>query len=858
MSGGSFGNPQGAPLSAMQQSLFAQMDSMRRTSVGVQDIFANRMMGASPYGGGGQMAGAAGDTMFRLNQSLEKLTQQFTKSPMMTGQSMYGGAGISAGQMLAASMGMSVQAQGMPGGQIGTQLGRRMFAENVELGLERFGRGMATQMLPGVIGAGASLLRGGALWGPMAGAAAEAVAPMALRGLGLDADLQRGAIARQFRMDLGDRLGGTGAGRIAQSFAMGNKLAGGMTDYIKNQQQQYQAGALNFGLNAEEYAPLQQAMTGMMGGRDLKRLTEGGAKVIKEQMDALVGVSATLNMTFKETAELAQQFGQAEGGAGALSRYVNTIEAAAARGGVGMSRGLAIQFGLGMRTQARQLGLQGETVAGQVVQDVGVLQSMINQTAGQRMLSHDQMAAFGGNSEQERIQNMVQSMFQAGATIAQGPVGAMIRGNLLAGNPGMQGGMLGMMGTAGGQFARDPFGFVVSQADPTINQQVQTRSLFTYMGMLEESFVNLDPNAAAAAFISKAGSLGMSKTQAGAVQQFYQKNRKTALQIAQQAGGGANVGRVMSAAFGMADSMGMSQSWALDQMSSKGVTLAEAEGRAAGIFGFSGTSSMVFAEADIEASVKEAGDLAARVAEDGLDQATLDKMLATRGGPVIKGLGTLASGTYDLWTRELFGSSDTEDARTKAMAATRQMMEHANQMAYSSEAGLAFVNQNREIMRQAGVTFNSKGDLTGASFSGFDISGMGGSKEYSAVVRSLSKGGNFTAAAQALRESDDETGFQTLLTTIGALSASERGKKAVQDLGLSGVLADRILTEEEFGQKDVAGKLSKFMAQMGGGAASFLAINAVKPMITEASVMQSIMRESRDYLEEISKNTKEK
>jgi len=680
---------------------------------------------------------------------------------------------------------------------------------------------------------------------------------MALRGFALDAYLERGQMARQFRADIGSRLaGGSVGGRIAESFRVGRDLSGHMASYIRDQQKNYDVagGFANFGLNAEEYAPLQQAMTSMMGAGDLKRLVSDGKNVIKEQMDALIEVSSTLNLTFKETAELAQQFGEVEGGAGALAGYVRQIESASQMAGIGLKRGMAAQFGLAMRTQARQLGLQGDISAGQAIQDVGVLQGMMSQTAGQRLLSYDQLAAFGGASEQERIQNMVQAMFQAGATIAQGPVGAMIRGNILAGNTTMQGGMLGMMGAAGAQFARDPFAYVISQADPQVNQQVQNRALFTHMDMLEEAFGGLDPQAASAAFIAKAGALGMSNAQAGAVLRFYQEQKSSALKIAAAGGPGMTVGRVMAAASGYAAATGVTQAWAMNKLANGDMTVGEAEIRAGGTLGFGDVSVSGFSQEEIDRAADEAGQLARKAA---LGKLNVEDMEAGWNEGWMRRLGGRAAEYYGIIKRAYFGDRSADEASVKAAAAVRAQLEQANQLSFTSSAGLAFAQQHRTMLEAAGVSFTSTGALTADSFSKFSLEGFGRGKAIGDMVRALASGGDFGSAARTLQK-EDAAGFQALLSTIGAMSASERGKQAVAEYDLAGALSDSVLTAEEFGQEGMADKLAKFMKSMGKSSASFLAFNALKPMITDAAVMQTLMNKNNELLEAIKQNTASK
>lgn len=862
MAGGSFMNPPGASGPTMAQSLFAQMDSMRRASVGVQDIWANQMFGAGPYGGMGRTSGMAGDAMFRLNQSLEQLNQQFQNSPLLSGRGMMGGAGFSSGQMFAASvLGAPVQVQGLPGGAAGP-LGRMMMAENVTLAMENLERRAMTQLAPGMIGAAASLLPGGAILGPMAGAAAQALAPGIMRNMGLDAQLQRGEMARQFRRDIGDRLaGGSVTGRFIESFAAGRDLSGAMTQYIADQQKQYNyGGILNFGLNAEEYAPLQQAMISTMTQTDLNRLVKSGGKGIKEQMDALIAVSATLNMTFEETAKLAEQFGEVSGGPQALANYVNTIENAAQRAGGGMRRGLAAQFGLAMRAQARQLGLQGELSAANAVQDVGVLQGLIKTAAGQRLLSMDQLAAFGGNTEQERVQNMVAAMFGAGAQVAQGPIGGMIRANIMGGGgPGaaFRGGLLDFMGGAGAAFARDPFGFQISMADPRVNQQVQSSALFGQMFRMEQAFGGLDPRAAQAAFISQARQMGISATQAGAMFNFYQANKATAEGIADTHG--RTAGDVMGIATAYAARTGITMSEALAQLRPDGeLTLAQAELVIQGVFGAGKvTGGNVLTDAEIERRAKAVGASAGRSATYKMAadrQADYDKAFEKdeHGKSTI---GQALRGIKDIYATFLRSSSEYGDASAvaaQAEAAERQRLLAERASALSSQAELRFASMHRADLGRFGISVGPGG--------GIDVSGFRGggtvSAQFEALVKAMAGGGDVSGAVAALGQGQ---GFDTLLSTINALMSgldeSKLGEVSAA-FGLDGALADRKLTVEEVGKGGNLGALvTKLNSITQGRGATSLALNALKPMFTETTAITSALNEQTDALHAIRENT---
>ena len=162
------------------------------------------------------------------------------------------------------------------------------------------------------------------------------------------------------------------------------------------------------------------------------------------------------------------------------------------------------------------------------------------------------------------------------------------------------------------------------------------------------------------------------------------------------------------------------------------------------------------------------------------------------------------------------------------------------------------MRSNRAIFQRAGVGFTAEGELSANAFANFSMEDFNRGPEIGNMVRALATGTNFTEAAQELKK-NDPTGFKALLSTIGALSSTEQGKKMVEEFGLISVLGDSTLTEEEFTSGVTADKLALMMgmSDMKSGAASFLALNSLRPMVNSTTAMQSIMLRGNELLTEI-------
>jgi len=813
---------------------------MRRSSTGMQDVLANQMNMAGPYGGMGQGMGRVGDTMARLSQNIEQMNQAMQRSPLVSGHPLFRGAGMSGGQMVAGYFGAPIQVQGLPAGAAGS-ISQMMISDNLQLAMENLGRGTLTELLPGVIGAAASLMPGGAVLGPMAGAAARFMAPGVLRATGLDASLAHGEFARNFRSAIGDRLaGGSVSGRFAESYGVSHDLARHMTGFVREQQEQFNIhGVMNFGLGAEDYMPLQQGMLATMTQRDLNRLVSDGGNVIREQMTALMEVSSTLNMTFEETAQFAQQFGEVEGGAASLAQYARTIEDAAQRAGGGIRRGLAAQFGLAVRAQARHLGLQGEVTRDMAVQDVGVLQGLLNTEAGQRLLTMDRMAAFGGDTEQERIQNMVASMFGAGAAAAQGPIGGMIRANLLAGRglgqAAFGGSLTDFMSGAGAQFANDPFGFVISGADPMVNQQVQQSALFGTIHRMQQAFGSLDPRAAQAAFISQAERFGMSEVQAGAVWNFYSANLAAAEGLA---GDGRTASDIMGLATNLSSKLGITTAEAMARMSSGDLSVQQAEFLSQGIFGATAPDTGErMTQAEMERRARAA---ATRLSNERIVGAAADYNAARDANIASKGfLGSVMT----------FGSRAYHQARLEWEGArgmtTEERVVYAAELSklQASQAGFGlssveqqYIQAHRHSLGRFGV------DVTdgGADFGGFHGAGAF-SESFAGIVRELA-GGEGALNFEGLSSQEKAALLQTVNAWI-----SGGGADIAQDLGFEGTVTN--VESENFGQL-----LRRLTKQRGGNPAA-LALNALRHMFNETTAITGAMNRQVELLKEIADNT---
>lgn len=493
-------------------ALWRNADALKQANQTLSNVMS---MGQMASAGSRQTLQPMGDLMASMTRQLEQLNRNVSQSPLLSGRPLAGGAAMSGGQAWASSFGLPVQVQGLRPGEVGA-VSAEARGQLTSLAWQHAARSGLQDALPRMLGMGLALSGPwGALAAPFAAGGASLMMPSIMRSTGLDRELQRESITRDIQRSLGERLGVEGIGeRFRVSRDRAGKLTQGALDFIEEQQKQYTVGGVfNFGLNAADYQPMINAAVNMNTTSGLKNMISKGGEGMKEQLKALIAASASLGATFEEVSELANIYGQSPGGAGQFAQFANQVERYAAAAGGGLDRRQLMGFALGVREQARGAGMSGEMA----MQDVMSLTSTIQAAANDRLLSYNQLAGFGGNTEQERAQNMAAAVFSMQATMAQGPIGNMVRANLLAGG-GAGAGMGGFGAFAGGAaagFLNNPFGFINSMADPTMNSLVAGASPFAYINQLNAATRGFGPGAGRAAFIRQGGQFGLNAVQAG-------------------------------------------------------------------------------------------------------------------------------------------------------------------------------------------------------------------------------------------------------------------------------------------------------------------------------------------------------
>lgn len=527
MAGSFFGDPND-PIGIGQQAtnqyaMAAQMRSMMRPMYsGFQDALTSSA-GSIPNAAMNVMQ-PVGDALNMTARQLDKLTQIMQRSPLLSGQSMAGGQ-MSGGQLFGAALGFPVQVQGLGAGQSGMLAGD-LLRQNAAIASANLYRNLGTNVLPNMAGAALSFLPGGLFLGPTAAAAGQAAMPMLMRMGGADVALSRPGMSRMLQMTVGEQLGGGNTvERFRRGAAAGETLGIAAAGFIYDEQRKYGGGA--FALNAEEYQPIVQAVMSMQDPRELKRMTQDGGKRLRQQMRALVDISADLNLTFADTAKLGESLGAGAGGVTELQQLTDRANRAASGGGISSRAGL-VQFGVAMRDQARLAGLASGPTMGNVMSMV----EGVTSTFMEGRFRPGQLESFGGNTVQERAQNMVAVMQTMGQTLSNTGYGRMVRGSMLAGR-GAGGNFMDMAMAAGSQYLKDPFGMVISETDPFMNAQVANAALPMRLEQLTSMSSNMfgDERAGQAFAIRDLQAQGLTGAQAGTLLQLQKQFRSQATDL---------------------------------------------------------------------------------------------------------------------------------------------------------------------------------------------------------------------------------------------------------------------------------------------------------------------------------------
>jgi len=772
MAGGSFyrdpDNPGGA--SAQANALFglaAQMRSYQQRSSGFQDALATTASGAG--NSLTQVMQPIGDSLNMTARQLERLTTMLQRSPLVAGT----GAGGQFGglQMMGAAAGFNVGMQGMSA-QSAQVLAPLVMRQNAEIAAANLARSTLTQTLPQLMAAGAAVLPGGFITAPLISVGGQIAMPGALRALGMDAALARPGQARMLQQMVGDQFGGTGTvGRYQASRRAGQVLSMYAQDFIEEEQKLYGGGFL--AMNADEYRPLLAAAAQMQSPGELRRMASDGGKRLREQMATLVSVSADLNMTFEEVAQLGMQFGQGPDSIRQLRAMVDQVNRAAEGGGITSRAGL-MQFGAALRERAFLTGQDGGVTAGGAIS----LVREIARGAVDNVYARGQLEAFGGATIQERAQNMSLAVQSLNQQVADSGFGRMLRANIVGGGTGMRGGLLTSLAAAGAQAVNDPWGLVLSETDPMTNARVTQGAAFRLIDTLSTQAAQMfgDPRAGAAAAVRRLQRMGMTGVQAGTLIRFHQENRREFAQLAGSRTGGG--GALMEAAAAYAARTGSNVQDVLAAMREGRVSVDDVmSGQVTlGVGGFSDMSAAVD-----EAQIKRAGDAAAgRVYAETQSE------------------GSTVWGRLSSWVANAYGMGETgaaaAEARKKAIAEERARQQQLAQGGWATDDVSAYLSQNAGFLSAAGVDISSYAGLQ-ASLKGANAARLGLSANMAALLGDY---GNAGALGAIVAGGTDSKDFSTVLRSINAaLRASGLDKKLADDPAYAGILGDGTIDARE-------------------------------------------------------------
>lgn len=536
MAGGSFIRHPDYSVSDQGRALFAlgaEMRSIGQRSSGFQDALAGNMgMAGNSLQ---QVMQPIGNALSMTAQQIGQLTQMLSRSPVVTGQALMGGAGVSPLHMMASYAGANVGMQAMHPLAF-SAIAPMVVGQNASIALAGGARNMLTQTLPLGVGAAASLLPGGMFLGPAAALGAQIAMPGLLRMSGMDAALARPGMARMLQATAGDVFGGRGTvGRYMAGRHGGSVLADAASGFISEHQQGSTWGGF-FGMDAAQYQPLVQAATVMSTPAELRNMVAEKGKQFKSQMQALVDISADLNMTFEQTAQLGMSMGAQTGGAARLRDIVRMANDVAEAGGITSRAGL-VQFGVGVGQTAMAQGLDADTMLGSSMS----LVREITRGAVGGQYARGQLESFGGATLQERAQNMALAMTAAGGNIAGTGFGRMLRANVLANGTTFTGGLMSGLATAGAVAVADPFALALSEMDPRTNALVTAGAPFAMIESIQSLYGG---KMGAAATMRALQRSGLSAVQSGAVMNFYNQNKREF----DARGGPGGGGRLMAAA----------------------------------------------------------------------------------------------------------------------------------------------------------------------------------------------------------------------------------------------------------------------------------------------------------------------
>ena len=769
MAGGSF-LPPNDRFSGASDALWRSADSLNRANQTLGNLVMQGQMFAQ---GSRQTLQPVGDLMANMSRQLEALNKNISNSPLMSGRPLAGGAAMSGGQAWAASFGLPVQVPGLRAGEVGA-VSRDARSQLAALATESAIRTGLTQGLPQLLGMGLAFTPGGAFTAPLAAGAAHIAMPALMRGTGIDAMLARESMTREIQRSIGERLGVGGIGeRFRVSRAQAQGLTGGVTDFIRENQERYNVGGvLNFGLSAADYQPLVGAAMNLNTASGLKDMIKKGGKGMKEQLNALVEASAALGSTFEEVAELANAYGQTEGGARGFANFANQIERYAGAAGGGLDRRQLMGYALSVRDQARGMGLSGEMA----MQNVLGLTSTIQSAANQRLLNYSQMASFGGNTEQERAQNMASSIFNMQNVLGQGPIGNLIRANMLGGR-GIGAGMGGFGAFAGGAaqgFMGDPFGFINSQADPTVNQLVAEAAPFTYINQLRNAtkmFGARSGQAARAMFIQNAGQFGMTAPQAGSVFDLYGQASDKLAGLAAKTG--VSTAELTGKAMSYASRTGSTSFEVIEKLKTGEISLDQlnAGGNVFGDEGFAGSALS-------DAEINRRADFEASLTGAALDNAVNKRAVKAKSmifrdstGSVLGDILNIGGGLLESagWVGDALSNARERDVKmVQTREKVRAELTAQNQRTFLTDKMRSVAMSHSDLFQAAGISM----DLLGSAQSGAEIGkafkggALGYSKEFTSLVH-----GDMSGLASVMGGSEGGVVLDTLNARLRGLAS---------------------------------------------------------------------------------------
>lgn len=789
MAGGSFFN--NADITertrAQEERLFAGMNQMRqRINSGVDVLGASIGTVRSSADQFRQVIQPMGDALNLTARQLDRLNQRLASGMGAGGAALMGGAGVPAGGLTLSAFGMPVGVQGLRPGEL-QAMAPALIQQQTNIALANMGRNLLTQTLPTAVALGASFAPGGAVLGPLAGAATQFMAPQVLRRLGVDAALARFGMARDFQRGLAERMGGVNnVDRFGRAIAAGDRLAKETTDFIADEQRLYQSGIFNFGFDAAEYQQLATSAISTTGTRELKQILERGSGGLKTRLKSLIEVSATLNTTFDETAQLLEQFGQQDDGGQEFARMARDVNRLAGEA-PGLNRQQLLQFQLAMRDRARLLGFADAT-AGHVTGMVADIQRAA--TADQPGISFERLATFGGNTEQERAQNMALAIQGMNEQLLGDSFGRTMR---LGG--GGRGGLLATLGRAGANMLNDPFALTFSEADPTANSQTAAGLLDQLIeSTLEVSTPMLGRRGARAAVIEQLRGRGLSAPQAGAMLERYDFQNSRFQRLQQNRGIRGGFGEFMGQIRQYAAAGGLSEEEVLQRVEAgalkqediqSGVPLVGVAEKTSALYRTQGEIDRVVA-ADIQFMQAQNFERGMKSMEFEQDSSWWSRGKAILAMPIM-GYGAVYNYAMSGLTPEQRAQVDSRRAKLEADARATARDDDARADVRAS------VLRNAALYKAAGIGFDEEGVVDLASLGNMRGESVMLSEAMTDVLRGLSSKASIFDVAKADKLSATE---RKLIAR--SLSASSTASEDLREF--FGGLADDGIAENEVGQ----------------------------------------------------------